>query len=104
VNYADRTVRQAKRLRCAIFHIGRGYSSGAVRAAEEMTADFNAVADHPAFAMLTKGSHSLDRAFEAVKGMTHARCNQIKTFVVVIATDFAFRHNELLQICQRQSK
>jgi hypothetical protein len=40
--------------------------------AEEVTADFNSVADHPAFAMFANGCDGLDRTFEAVEGMPRA--------------------------------
>ena len=69
-----------------------------MRTAEEVTADFNAVADHPAFAMFANGCDGLDRTFEAVEGMPRARGNQLEALVVVISTNFAFCHKELLFI------
>jgi hypothetical protein len=67
--------------------------------AEEVTADFNSVADHPAFAMFANGCDSLDSTFEAVEGMPRARGNQLETLVIVISTNFASCHKELLHIC-----
>ncbi len=63
--------------------------------AEEVTSDFNSVADHPAFAMFANGCDGLDRTLEAVEGMPRARGNQLKSLVVVIPTNFAFCHKEL---------
>ena len=67
--------------------------------AEEVTADFNSVADHPALAMFANGCDGLDRTFEAVEGMPRARGNQLEALVVVISTNFASCHKELLHIC-----
>jgi hypothetical protein len=67
--------------------------------AEEVTADFNSVADHPAFAMFANGCDSLDSTFEAVEGMPRARGNQLETLVIVISTNFASCHKEFLHIC-----
>jgi len=62
--------------------------------AEEVTADFNSVADHPAFAMFANGCDGLDRTFEAVEGMPRARGNQLETLVIVISTNFALCHKK----------
>lgn len=60
-----------------------------------MAADFNTVSDHLAFAVLTDRSDSLDCAFKAVKCVSAAGRDQIETLVIVVATNFAFCHNEL---------
>jgi hypothetical protein len=69
-----------------------------VRTAEEATADLNSVADYPAFAMLANRRERLDRTFEAVECVSRARYNQIKTLVLVVATNFAFCHKQLLKV------
>jgi hypothetical protein len=69
-----------------------------MRTAKEAAADFNTVSDHFAFAVLANRSDSLDCAFKAVEGVSRAGCNQIETLVIVVATNFAFCHNELLRI------
>ncbi len=84
----------------AIFDIGRCCCSSAVSTAEEVIADFNTVADHPALAMLADGSNGLDRTFEAVKGMPCACSDQIKTLVIVITANFAYCHTNLLLIAR----
>jgi hypothetical protein len=70
-----------------------------MRTTEKVTADFNSVADHTAFAMFANGCDGLDRTFEAVERMPRARGNQLETFVIVISTNFASCHKELLHIC-----
>jgi hypothetical protein len=69
-----------------------------MRTTEKVTADFNSVADHTAFAMFANGCDGLDRTFEAVERMPRARGNQLETFVIVISTNFASCHKELLHI------
>jgi hypothetical protein len=71
-----------------------------VSTAEEVIADFNTVADHPALAMFADGSNGLDRTFEAVEGMPRACSDQIKTLVIVITTNFAYCHTNLLLIAR----
>jgi hypothetical protein len=82
-----------------IFDISRGCRSRTVCTAEEVAADFNAVADHPAFAMFANGCDGLDRTFEAVEGMPRARGNQFETLIVVIATNFALCHKKPPHLC-----
>jgi hypothetical protein len=65
-----------------------------VRTTEEAPADLNTVSYHLAFAVLANRSDSLDCAFKAVKCVSRAGCNQIETLVIVVATNFAFCHNE----------
>jgi hypothetical protein len=49
-----------------------------MRAAEEAAADFGAVTDHSAFAVLTDGSDRLNCAFKAVEYMSCSCGDQLK--------------------------
>ena len=61
-------------------------------AAEKTTANLHSVPDYSALAVLTNGCNRLDRTFEAIERMPRTRGNQLKTLVVVIPADFAYRH------------
>jgi hypothetical protein len=61
-------------------------------AAEEVSANFNAMPDDLALAMLANGSDGLDRTFKAVEGMSRARGDQLKTLVIVVPTNLARSH------------
>lgn len=63
-------------------------------AAEETIANFHSMPNYSAFAVLTNGCNRLDRTFEAIEGMPRARCYQLKTLVILIATDFARCHTK----------
>jgi len=63
-----------------------------VGAAEKTTANLHSVPDYPALAMLADGCDGLDRTFEAIERMLRTRGDQFKRLVVLITTNFAFRH------------
>ena len=63
-----------------------------MRAAEEPLAYFDAVADHPAFTMLTYRRHGVNRTLEAIESMPCSGGHQVKGLVVFVTTNFAFRH------------
>jgi len=67
-----------------------------VGAAEKTVANLHSMPDHPALAMLADGSDGLDRTFEAIERMPRAGGDQLKTLVVLIATNFARCHTNLL--------
>jgi len=69
-----------------------------VRAAEETTADLDSMPDDSALAVLTNGRKSLDRTFEAIERVPCAGSYQLKTLVIVITTNFARCHIDLLHI------
>jgi len=69
-----------------------------VRAAEETTADLDSMPDDSALAVLTNRRKSLDRTFEAIERMPCAGSYQLKTLVIVITTNFACCHIDLLHI------
>jgi len=69
-----------------------------VRAAEETTADLDSMPDDSALAVLTNGRKSLDRTFEAIERVPCAGSYQLKTLVIVISTNFARCHIDLLHI------
>ena len=69
-----------------------------MRTAEETTADLDSMPDDSALAVLTNGRKSLDRTFEAIERMPCAGSYQLKTLVIVITTNFACCHIDLLHI------
>jgi len=69
-----------------------------VRTAEETTADLDSMPDDSALAVLTNRRKSLDRTFEAIERMPCAGSYQLKTLVIVITTNFACCHIDLLHI------
>jgi len=69
-----------------------------VRAAEETTADLDSMPDDSALAVLTNWRKSLDRTFEAIERMPCADSYQLKSLVIVITTNFARCHIDLLHI------
>ena len=69
-----------------------------MRAAEETTADLDSMPDDSALAVLTNGRKSLDRTFEAIERVPCAGSYQLKTLVIVISTNFARCHIDLLHI------
>src|SRR5438128_9408380 len=54
--------------------------------------------DDSALAVLTNRRKSLDRTFEAIERMPCAGSYQLKTLVIVITTNFACCHIDLLRI------
>jgi len=69
-----------------------------VRTAEETTADLDSMPDDSALAVFTNGRKSLDRTFEAIERMPCAGSYQLKTLIIVITTNFACCHIDLLHI------
>jgi hypothetical protein len=73
--------------------------------AKEAPANFGAVSYHPAGTMLTNGSHGLNGTFKAVERMLLSCSNQLKSFVIFIATNFTRSHNSsylqapIFQLC-----
>jgi hypothetical protein len=79
-----------------IFDGGSRRCPCAIRAAEEATADFDAMPDHLALALLTDRSDSLNGAFKAVEGVPCPSRHQLKGFVVVIPAYLTPCHKNLL--------
>jgi hypothetical protein len=63
-------------------------------AAEKTIANLHSMPDYSALAVLTNRCNRLDRTFEAVEGVPRAGCYQLKTLVILIATDFARCHTK----------
>jgi hypothetical protein len=63
-----------------------------VDAAKNLSRFLDAVADDPAAAAWTTRCERLDRALEAVEGMTLSAENDLEGFVVVISADFTWSH------------
>jgi hypothetical protein len=60
--------------------------------AEKSAADFHAMADHTALAMLADRRDGLNGALKAVESMPSASRNQLESLVIFITANFAFRH------------
>jgi len=65
---------------------------GARGAAIHLASGLDPVADDLAAAMGARGSHCLDRAFEAVEGHRTAGAPDLERFIVIVAADIACRH------------
>lgn len=66
--------------------------ASAVGAAEKAAVDFDAMPDDHAAAVLADGRHLMDRALERIEDMLLAGSDDLERLVVVVPTDFAFRH------------
>jgi len=64
--------------------------------AEESAANFHAVSNDSALAVFANRRNRLDCTFKAVESVMGAGCCQFETFVIVIATNLANRHTNLL--------
>jgi hypothetical protein len=65
---------------------------GAVRAAENPARHFHSVAYDPATTVLTGRCQRVNRAFETIENMRDVVTPHFEGLVVVISTDFTFRH------------
>ncbi len=68
---------------------------GAMSAAIDAAAGFNAMADDLAAAMMAGGSQGMDCTFKAVKNVCLAPDHYLERFIVVVPTNFTFRHFSL---------
>src|SRR5439155_400241 len=66
--------------------------AGAARAAEDAPGFLHPVPDHPAAAVLALGRALVDRALEAVEGVSLTIPRHLERLVVVVAANVAFRH------------
>jgi hypothetical protein len=64
-----------------------------MRAAEEAAAHFHSMANDPAPAVLADRSYGLNGALETVECVPRAGGDHLKTFVVVISTNFTNCHS-----------
>jgi hypothetical protein len=70
--------------------------AGTVRTAEDLAIGFHAMADDPTLAMGTGRGEGMDRTLETIKRVTSAGNSNLHALVILVATDFAFRHRILL--------
>ena len=63
-----------------------------VGAAEDLPIGFNAVPDNPAVAMRANRRQCVDRALEAVEGVTFSINDYVKRFVIFVFANFAGSH------------
>ncbi len=71
--------------------------------AEKSPADLDAVSDHPAFAVLANRRNGLNCALKAIESVTGSGGYQFETLVVLVSTNLAGGHTNLLLIalCSR---
>jgi hypothetical protein len=69
---------------------------GAVRAAEDLAGSLDTMANHRTVAMSASWSQGVNRAFEAVEGHSFGTLTYLEGLVVVVSTNIASRHGELL--------
>jgi len=79
-------------LRGAVFNVGRRGRPRTVSTAEEAPTHFDAVPDDLALAVLADRRNRLNRAFKAVKRVPDSSRDQLESFVVFVAANFAFCH------------
>ena len=68
-----------------------------MRATVEVTIGLDVMADDLAATVVANGSQAVDRAFEAVEHVPHARSRDFERLVVVITADFTPGHELLLE-------
>ncbi len=61
-------------------------------AAVETASNLDPMSDDPALAMLADRRDCLDCALKAVEGMSRSGRDQLKRFIVIVATNFTCRH------------
>ena len=66
--------------------------AGAVRTAEEPAADLGSMPDHLASAVFAQRSHRVDRALEAVEGVSGAGGDHFERLVVIVSADLTLAH------------
>ena len=66
---------------------------GAMRAAEKRSSTLQTVTDDTAFAVRTARGEGVDRALEAVEGMTRAVHRYFERFVVLVAAVLTLAHS-----------
>ena len=77
----------------AIFQSMRAGFFGAMDAAINLTASFDAVTDYLAITMGTGRCQHVNRAFEAVKGPGFSTGRNLKRLVVIVPANIALSHN-----------
>jgi hypothetical protein len=63
-----------------------------VHAAEDFSVRFDAVADYAAITVWANRRQRVDRALEAVEGVTLSGHDHFKRFVIFVIANFACRH------------
>jgi hypothetical protein len=82
------------------------FASGtrAVHAAENLCLRFDAVPDNPAVAMRTNRRQRVDRALEAIEGVTLPANDDLKRLVIFVPTNFAFSHTQSVRAGRRSRR
>lgn len=67
---------------------------GAMRAAKQLSAGLDAVADDATSTMAARGGHRLDGAFKRIEAVLLTVLNDFKTFVVGVSASFTSKHGD----------
>jgi hypothetical protein len=68
-----------------------------MNAAEDLSVGFHAVPDDPAVAVRADRRQRVDRAFEAIEGVTLASNDHFKRLVILIFANFACSHTQFFR-------
>ena len=79
-----------------VFQLRLARRARAVRAAVDLSVGFNAVPDNPAVAVRANRRQRMDRALEAVEGVTFSTKDYLKRLVIFIFANFACSHTQIL--------
>jgi hypothetical protein len=76
----------------AVFQLRFASGAGAVHAAKDLSARFDAVADDTAVAVGANRRQRMDCALEAIEGVTLSAHDDFKRLVIFVLANFACRH------------
>jgi len=75
-----------------------------VGAAENLSVRFDAVPDDPAVAVRTNRRQRVDRALEAIEGVTLPANDHFKRLVIFVLTNFACSHTQSVRARRRSRR
>lgn len=81
----------------AILQLRRARRAGAVDAAKDASIRFNTVTDDTAVAVRANRRQRVDRALEAIEGVTFSANDNFKRLVIVVLANFTCSHTEFLR-------
>src|SRR5262249_23178136 len=79
-----------------VFQLRLARRASAVCAAGDLSVGFNPVSDNPAVAVRANRRQRMDRALEAVEGVTFSTNDYLKRLVILIFANFACSHTQIL--------
>jgi hypothetical protein len=87
-----------------VFQLRFASGTRAVHAAENLSLRFDAVPDNPAVAVRTNRRQRVDRALEAIEGVTLPANDDLKRLVIFVLTNFAFSHTQSVRAGRRSRR